>query len=304
MKKLYGVTVAMTTPFTESDRVDVSALQEQTNMLIEKGVSCLYPCGTTGEMLRLSTDERMVVAETIVQAAAGRVPVFIHAGCMRQDDTIGLARHAQEIGADGIGVITPQFFGCDPREMEEYFVTVAGSVREDFPVYLYNLPQCSANDLSAQVAQKVAARAKNVIGIKYSFADVNRTMEYLTINDGDFSVLHGCDKVFGSMLVKGCDGTVSGCAGVFPEPFVAVYRAFESGDIKEITRLQKIAACFVNALKAGGNMSYFKEALKLRGLGGGHMRAPQLDIPEPEISALKDELTALCKRYGIEMRVK
>ena len=58
MKKLYGVITAMTTPFTQDNKVDVAALEEQTEFLIQKGIHCLYPCGTTGEMFSMSAEER------------------------------------------------------------------------------------------------------------------------------------------------------------------------------------------------------------------------------------------------------
>ena len=147
MKKLFGVTTAMTTLFTADGAPNVQAMRELTDFLIEKGVNCLYPLGTTGEMLRMTVEERKLVAKTVVEQAAGRCTVFIHVGAMRQEDAIELAKHAYEIGADGIGVVSPQFFGANDREIEEFYVAVAGSVPQDYPVYLYNIPQCAANDI-------------------------------------------------------------------------------------------------------------------------------------------------------------
>ena len=143
MKKLFGVITAMTTPFDAQGAVDLNALEAQTQFLIEKGVNCLYPCGTTGEMYLCSAQEREKIAETVVRAAAGRVTVFIHVGAMTQEETIRLARHAESIGADGIGVVTPSYFTVDDRAMVEYYTTVCKSVSPDFPVYaclLYTSP--------------------------------------------------------------------------------------------------------------------------------------------------------------------
>lgn len=303
MKKLYGVTTAMTTPFDENDCVDFEALACQTRMLVDKGVQCLYPGGTTGEMLRMTVDERKKLAETVLDAADGRVTVYIHCGAMQQKNTIELVRHSWQIGADGAGVVTPQFFGLNPREMEEYYVAVSRSVPDSFPIYLYNIPQCAANDISAETAEKIAARCPNIIGIKYSFADINRTFDYLKINNWNFSVMHGCDRVFLAMLSLGCDGTVSGISGVFPEPFVAVYDAFLRKDYEAALRHQRQAARITDILKSGSNMSYFKEALKMRGIPGGHMRRPQLDLPEEEIRNLRSELEAFCRDTGIPLQV-
>ena len=113
MKKLYGVITAMTTPFMEDGKVDVEAIEQQTEFLIGKGVDCLYPTGTTGEMYLMSAEERELVAETVVKKAAGRVTVFIHAGAMTLAETIRLAQHAHKIGADGVGVVTPNYFTVD-----------------------------------------------------------------------------------------------------------------------------------------------------------------------------------------------
>ena len=116
MKKLYGVITAMTTPFDEAGQVDVKALAAQTEFLIGKGVDCLYPCGTTGEMYLMSAEQRELVAETVVKTAAGRVTVFIHCGAMTQDETIRLMQHAEKIGADGVGVVTPSLDKYEKRK--------------------------------------------------------------------------------------------------------------------------------------------------------------------------------------------
>lgn len=302
MKELYGVTTAMVTPIDKENRVDEQAVAALTEMLIQKGVHCLYPCGTTGEMLRLSTEERKKIAETVVKTAAGRVRVFIHCGCMRQEDTIELVRHAKEIGADGAGVVTPSFFGVNDEEMKQYYISVGNCV-EDFPIYLYNIPQCASNDIKASVAEEVQKACSNYVGIKYSFADINRTMDYIGINDGNFSVLHGCDRAMTAMLAAGCKGVVSGTSSVFPEPFLRVWEAWEQGDVQKAQEHQKVCIKICDVLKGGSNMSYFKEALKLRGLDVGGMRRPQCDISQEEISALKEELEKICEESKISLKI-
>jgi len=304
MKKLYGITIAMITPFSEDNQVDHAALAEMTNMLVEKGVNCLYPCGTTGEMLRLSVDERKAVAETVIKAAAGRVNVFIHCGAVNQEDTIALAQHAEKAGADGVGVVTPIFAGQSDREMEEYFVAVASGISEDFPMYLYNIPQCSSNDLKVEVAQQVVDRCKNVVGLKYSFADINRTIDYLKIGDGTFEVLHGLDRGLVAMLALGCVGTVTGCACIFPEPYVKTYQLYCQGKLKEAQMAQRVCVDFTDTLRGGSNMAYFKAALTLRGLTGGHMRASQLDLTDEELAGFAKEVEAVCQKHGVPLKLR
>ncbi|OJV64378.1 MAG: dihydrodipicolinate synthase family protein [Clostridiales bacterium 38-18] len=301
MKKLKGVITAMTTCFDENDQVDVSGMQELTEFLIESGVNCLYPCGTTGEMHLLSVEERKLIAETVVNAAAGRVTVYIQVGAMTTKDTIELAKHAFEIGADGIGVVTPSYFHVNDEAMIDYFLEVASSVPDHFPVYLYGIPQCAGNDISAYVAESCAKRSKNIIGIKYSYQDMHKICEYLKVNNGDFSVVVGLDRLFLSSLAIGCDGTVSGVSCPMPEPFVNVYRAFLRGDFETAKRWHNIAHDVVVDLKAGSDMSIFKHALDVRGLKGGFMRKPLKTIDENE----KEHYTEVVQKHlGVFNQIK
>lgn len=292
MKKLYGVITAMTTPFTQDGKVDVAALEEQVEFLIEHKVQCLYPCGTTGEMYLMSAKERELVAETVVRKAAGRVTVFIHAGAMSEDETIHLARHAYNIGADGVGVVTPSYFTVDNRAMVEYYKRVCAALPEDFSVYVYVIPQLARNDISPAAMEQIAAACKNVVGVKYSFADMRRINEYIQIRDGSFSVVPGADDLFLPCLVCGCDGVVSGCSGPFPTEFVEIYRAFRAGDLKAARRAQEKATGLVKILKYGGDMSIFKNILTLRGVTGGYMRRPLLDLTDEQAAELKKTLAS------------
>ena len=300
MKKLFGVTTAMTTLFTADGAPDVQAMRELTDFLIEKGVNCLYPLGTTGEMLRMTVEERKLVAKTVVEQAAGRCTVFIHVGAMRQEDAIELAKHAYEIGADGIGVVSPQFFGANDREIEEFYVAVGGE------------RSAGLSGLSLQYSAVRGQRYKNMCGAEcckplqecnrhqiQRYPDFIRTYEYLEINGGGFSVMQGQDKMFFPALMMGCDGTVSGISGVYPEPFVAVYKAYcDLARRKRANELQHVCTGHCKLLRGGGsNMAYFKEALKCAALKSGHMKAPQLDLTPAEIEELKHDLDAIPEKY-------
>ena len=292
MKKLYGVTTAMITPFDENGALLTDKAQAMVEFLIRRGVHCLYPCGTTGEMYLMSEATRKHMAETVVRQANHRVTVYIHVGAMDEDETIRLARHACDIGADGVGVVTPAFFGTHADAMVGYYQRVLHSVPEDFPVYLYNIPQCAANDLTADVVRRIVDSCPNAAGIKYSFADMVRTDEYLAIG-GDFEVMHGADRLMLPMLAMGCKGTVSGVSSVYPEPFVKVYETFQAGDIDGARKWQRLAGKFVTALRGGSNMAYFKSGLTRRGIFGGHMHKPQMDLTAEQEVVLFQQLSEL-----------
>lgn len=302
MKKLYGVTVAMVTPINKENKIDLEKTKQLVKLLIHKGVHCLYCCGTDGEMYHLTTEERKKIAETVVETAKNRVVVYVHCGAMRQEDTIELVKHAEKVGADGIGVVTPSYFPTNDREMEQYYITIANSVSKDFPVYFYNIPQCSANDLKPWVAQRIINQCPNIIGIKYNYPNINQTLDYTNMNNGYFSVLQGDDRTIPAWLALGCDGTVSGSANVFPEPLIASYNAFMEGNLQLSLQYGKIAAKFIDILQRD-NISYFKEALKIRGLDIGIMRPPLLNLTKEQSLKLERDLELLCYQVGISLKL-
>ncbi len=293
MKKLYGVITAMTTPFTEEDQVDLSALEQQTDFLIGKGVQCLYPNGTTGEMFLMSGEEREKIAETVVRRAAGRVTVYVHTGAMNLKDTIRLSQHAHAIGADGIGVVTPAYFGADDRTILQYYVDICAALPSDFPVYVYVIPQLAKNDISFQLMNRIAEACPQIVGVKYSYPDVRRACQYLTVRDGSFSVVVGADDLFFPALAAGCDGVVSGCSGPMPEAFVEVYRCFTEKRYDDARKIQLTATKHVEFLEYGRDMAVFKSILTLRGIPGGHMRKPLLDLTPEQLESAKKQFEEL-----------
>lgn len=295
MKKLYGVITAMTTPFDENGSIHLDAICEQTNFLIEKGVHCLYPCGTTGEMYLMSPEEREQVAEAVVKAAAHRVTVFIHVGAMKQEETVRLAQHALKIGADGVGIMTPIYFQINERAMVKYYQDVCSALPQDFPVYVYVIPQLAQNDISAETMEKICDVCPNVVGVKYSYADMNRVLQYTRVKNGDFSVVYGPDHMFLSALVSGCDGTVSGCSGPMPELFVEIYKQYCAENLEAAQRAQKKATELCWLMKCGADMSIFKTILTYRGITGGHVRKPLLDLTIEEQERLLSQIKSLKK---------
>ena len=218
MKRLSGIVIPLVTPLTEEDTVDVESLKRLTDYCIDGGMTALYPCGTTGEMMYLTVEERKLVAETVVKQAAGRIPVFVHVGAWNQADTIELAQHAEKIGADGIGVVTPVFYQISDKGLVDYYTAVANSVSADFPVYMYGIKQNAINDINKAVCQEVASKCPNVLGAKYSFPDMTRLQELMTVNDGAFDVLVGPDHLFEAVCAVGGKGVVSGNRNlIYPE---------------------------------------------------------------------------------------
>ena len=293
MKKLYGIVIPMVTPLTDRDEVDVVSLEKMTDFLIEKGVDCLYPCGTTGEMAYLLDEERMLVVETVVKRAAGRVPVFAQVGAANTASTIKLAQHAVACGADGIGVVTPWYFQLSAKALEDFYVEVAASVPEDFPVYMYGIPQNAVNDITFDLAAKVAEKCKNVVGIKYSYPDMTRLQQLMTIRGGEFDVLVGPDHLYEAVVAVGGKGVVSGNAMIISEHYNAVRDAMAANDWALATKMQRKTNLLNGILCAKNNIGCYKVVLKEWGIiATSKMRKPMEEVSPEDAAALMAALEA------------
>lgn len=297
MKKLYGITTAMLTPIDENGEIKIDALKKYVNFLLSKGVNCLYPLGSMGEMHLLNIAQRKKVAEIIVNEVNGRVPVFVHVGAIRQEDAIELAQHAHDVGADGIGAVTPSYWPFKKNEIENFYFTLSQSVPENFPIYMYNIPQYSTIDLTVDVVKKIAEHCSNIVGIKYSVGDMSRTRQYLSVRNGDFSVLQGGDLLTTLAMILGCDGVISGYSSAFPELIVGIYNAYKEGDFKKATEIQNQAASLSAFLKSEiSTIPKLKSILKIRGMDIGIAKAPFLNPSDEQYKLLKKEL----EKYNLD----
>lgn len=293
MKRLKGIVVPIVTPFDDSGRVDAEALKNLCDYLIEHGVHGLYPCGTTGEAVLLTDEERKAVAEVVVEHVGGRVPVFIHVGAASTQSAMDLAKHAVDIGADGIAAVTPYYFRLSQEALIRYYEQIVSVIPSDYSFYVYNIPSCTGNDITPPAVGYLAQKHSNVVGIKNSMSDILRAQEYLNCREG-FSVMLGNDSLIAMGVFIGCDGAVSGNAQVAPELFVNLYNAAEAGDWELALTLQKQATQVAELLQNGGNLSLFKYALAHRGVPVGEVREPLAKVCKKEaaeIMAKIDELS-------------
>lgn len=288
MKALHGIVTPMVTPFGKDGKVDFGALDDLVDFLVQNGIHGIYPLGTTGECLFMAADERKQVAEAVVERAAGRVPVFVHVGAPTSAEAAGLAAHAARTGADGVAAVTPYYYQYSPRELVAYYEAILEAIPEGFPLYLYNIPSCTGNDLSPAVVRELAQRHPNVAGIKNSMGDIDRLRAYRQVRPG-FSVLVGNDPLISAAYIAGCDGGVSGPSQIVPQLYTALYAALEAGDLATVTRTQRQVADVVD-VTAFGHVPTIKALMRQRGLPGGYVRAPFLDLDDGEAEAAAKQL--------------
>ncbi|NLV92496.1 MAG: dihydrodipicolinate synthase family protein [Firmicutes bacterium] len=291
-KDFHGVIPALLSPFRVDGRVDTDAIIALVDFLIDKGVHGLYPCGTTGEGMLLNSTERKEVAEAVVDAANGRVPVMVHVGSFSTTETVELAQHARSIGADAIGVVAPYFYKFDATGLLTHYRRVAEAV-PDLPLYIYNLPANSRNDISPALAKEIASYCPSVAGVKDSSKDVARLQDYISVLGEGYRVIVGSDVLFLPALAVGGVGVISAVANVFPELMVRLYKAYTDEDLETARRLQYQVNQVRDILKQGPYLARFKAAVSLRGISFGGIKAPLRGLEYQEVDELRKELAEL-----------
>jgi len=164
---LHGALAAALTPLRGDDTLDEDAFAPYADFLAAGGLDGILALGTTGEGLLFSVPERRRVTELHVEAARGKLQVAVNAGAQSTADTVALAAHAAEAGADAVAVIAPPYF---PLDDESVFAHLSAAARAcaPTPFYVYEFARASGYAVSPAVLARLREEATNLVGMKVS----------------------------------------------------------------------------------------------------------------------------------------
>ena len=272
--RIGGLFTALITPFDDEGGVDAECLSNLVRFQISKGADGIYPCGSTGLGPMLSLPERKMVAETVVKAAQGKVPVVVQVGCVDTGSTVELAKHAEKVGAYAVASLTPFYYKPGDKAVFKHFEAIRGAV--SIPVLAYNIPQFTGNNL---LPATVALMAKDgtIQGIKDSSQNLLQLEDLIGSVPEDFVVMNGTEEYGLFAIMAGADGLVSGGASALPELFKSMVAAERKGDHGAAVAVQK-TILKVKELTKPSPISAYYEILRERGMDCGNPRAPFLPL--------------------------
>lgn len=274
--QLHGVLTALATPFAPDGQIDTTALRRLVDRNIDGGIHGVVACGSTGEFAALSSTERRLVVETVIDQAAGRVPVVAQTGAMSTAEAIELTRHAQAAGASVAMVVAPYYEPLTLDETVHYLRTVADAV--DIEIMLYNLPVATGVNLPPATVGQLAREVGNIQYIKDTSADLAQAGQ-LIHNHGDvISTFVGWDSLMLAALTEGAAGVMAGTANVMPAELVSVYRAVCDGELERAQSEWARIYPLVDAIMSAPFVPAIKSALKAVGFPAGSPREPVLDL--------------------------
>lgn len=274
--------VAAATPLTDGGiTLDEAAIWPMVRFLAEQGADGVFACGTTGEGILLTTEERERAAVVFRAALRGRL--IVHCGAQTTAETSRLAAHAAEIGADAVAVIPPPYFPLEAIDLAEHFVAAAAACAP-LPFYIYAFAARSGYAVPIDVVERVRGRAPNLAGLKVSESPFERVEPYLGLG---LPVFIGSEPLIPRAMARGALGAVSGLAAAFPE---VVRAALDAPDAAAEERLRALRA----AMEAQPFIASVKHVLRRRGVPiGPDLRSPMRGLTAAEAAALDASLAAL-----------
>jgi dihydrodipicolinate synthase/N-acetylneuraminate lyase len=202
------------TPLKDGGRsLDPDGFAPLLGFLSKGGIDGLLACGSTGEGVLLSVDERRHVAEGFLAARPEGFRIAVHAGAQNTRDTVALSAHAREIGADAVAVIAPPYFALDARELFDHFRSAADAC-DPVPFYLYEFAPRSGYAIPVEVVERLREEQGNVVGMKVSDTPFDAVEPYLV--EG-LDVFVGSEPLVRAGMERGAVGAVSALATAWPE---------------------------------------------------------------------------------------
>ena len=230
-----GALAAAVTPLRGGGTaLDEDAFAPLVEFLAAGGLDGVFALGTTGEGILLSTGERQRAAELFIAASGGRLAVVVHCGAQTTAETVALASHAAEAGADGVAVVGPPYYAFREDELLAHFAAAARACAPA-PFFLYEFAARAGYPIPLSVVERLRAEAPNLAGLKVSDTPFDAVKPYLV--EG-LDVFVGSEPLFPQALERGAVGSVSGVATAFPEAVAALVHQPTAANAERVIALR------------------------------------------------------------------
>ena len=275
IRNLTGSIVALVTPFAPDGAVDYEALGRLVDFHLENKTDAILTLGTTGESSTMSHEEDAEVVRFVVGRVAGRIPVIAGSGSNSTQTMLDKSLEYQELGADGLLIITPYYNKSNEEGIYLHLKTVADAV--DIPCIMYNVPGRTGCSISVRNVERLCGHP-NIMGIKDASGSVADAAGIAHCLSDDFRMYSGEDALTVPLMSLGASGTISVWADVQPALVHEMCRAFLDGDAARAREIQVAGQPLIGALFGEVNPIPVKEALAQMGMIEANYRLPLTQI--------------------------
>lgn len=281
-----GTGVAIVTPFNKKGEVDHPSLKKLVLHLINGGVEYIVALGTTGESVTLSTEEKKEVVRTIIDTAAGKIPVVLGIGGNNTAEVVETFNKFDLAGISAILSVSPYYNKPTQNGIYKHYEFV--SKASPLPIILYNVPGRTGSNMLPETTLKLANDFSNILAIKEASGSIEQVMRIYQNKPVGFSIISGDDNLTLPMIASGATGVISVVANAYPRIFSDMVRATLKNDLQKARELHYSLFDFTELLFADGNPGGIKAALAEMNICENELRLPLAPVKDDVSKKLSD----------------
>ncbi|MCE1114568.1 MULTISPECIES: dihydrodipicolinate synthase family protein [Pseudomonas] len=293
--QFHGIIGYTITPFShDGEQLDLPALGQSIDRLIDGDVQVIAPLGSTGEGAYLSDSEWQQVAQYSLERIGKRVPSIVSVSDLTTAGAVRRARFAQQHGADAVMVLPAAYWKLSEAEILQHYRAIGAAI--DIPIMLYNNPATSGTDMPVELILRIVREVDNVTMVKESTGDIQRMHKLQLLGEGQVPFYNGCNPLALEAFVAGAKGWCTAAANLIPELNQRLYQAVLAGDLTQARALFYRQLPLLDFILKGGLPATIKAGLGMTGLPVGEPRRPVFGLDEPnraKLQGLLDELRQL-----------
>jgi len=271
-----GTGVALVTPFHKQGTIDFGSLEKLIDHCISGGVNYLVVMGTTAETATLTKEEKLALAQFVVDTVDQRLPLVLGVGGNNTQEIVNSLRTISCEGFDAILSVTPYYNKPQQRGLYLHYKSIA--VVSPLPIIMYNVPGRTSVNMKPETTLQLAADFDNIIGIKEASGNLEQVMDIVRQKPKDFLVISGDDILTLPLIVMGCEGVISVTANAYPAEFSQMVHLGMKGEIKKAREIHFRLTEFIKALFVDGNPAGIKAALEIKGISTNNLRLPLVKV--------------------------
>ncbi len=284
--ELKGTGVALITPFTADNQVDVPALERIVEYVIAGGVEFIVALGNNTVAPTLTKEEKQLVCNTIVRVNNKRVPLVIGIGGNNTQNVIDEIKHTQLDDFVAILSVTPYYNKPSQAGMYAHFAAIAQA--SPLPIILYNVPGRTGVSMTAETIVSLATNFSNITAVKEASGNLVFDMQLLKQLPAGFTFLSGDDGTTLPSVYMGGKGAISVIGIAYPAEFSQMVRLGLEGKVAEANQLHYGLLFKIGLAFKEGNPIGIKAILAAKGLCEPYVRLPLVEAS----AELKKEVAA------------
>ena len=291
MEIFKGVGTAMVTPFKDG-KVNFEEFGKLLEDQIKAKVSAVIVCGTTGESATMSEEEKKDLIKYAVDKSSNKIKVIAGTGSNNTMNAIKMSKYAEEVGADGLLVVTPYYNKTTQEGLYAHYKAIADSV--ELPIILYNVPSRTGVNITPETCLRLS-KIENIVGIKEASGNMSQVNKIAYLCE-DFAIYSGNDDMIIPILSIGGKGVISVLSNVMPKYTKDMIDEYFYGDNVKAGKMQTNIMDMVDALFCEVNPTPVKYILNEMGYDYGDPRLPLVPLSDKN----KEKVDKVLVKYNLK----